>query len=154
MEFKTLEEYPEYKIYDNGMIIREAKRGINGKKLKRRVIHPTRTKNGYYTVLLFDNTGKKKQFYLHRLVYMAFCGSIGNLEVEHCDGNRANCALSNLRAVTHKQNCANEVSKERYRIANSLDRGKYDFERMYHARSKEYYDKLVVNPDRQIVGIA
>lgn len=143
MEFKTLEEYPGYEIYDNGLIIRDAKRGINGKKLKRRVIHPTRTKNGYYTVRLSDHMGRMKQFYLHRLVYMAFRGDITGKEIDHKDTNRANCALSNLRAVSHKQNCANEVSKERYRIANSIDKGKYDYERLQYARTKEYQEKLV-----------
>lgn len=143
MDFRTLEECPGYEIYDNGMIIRDAKIGINGNKLKRKVIHPTLTKNGYYTVRLSDHMGRMRQFYLHRLVYMVFRGDITGKEIDHIDTNRANCALSNLRAVTHRQNCSNEVSRERYRIANSLDKGKYDYERLQLARTQEYHNKLI-----------
>ena len=143
MNFVTLKDYPNYEIYENGMIISRRKIGMGGKILKRKEIRPTRAKNGYCTVRLLNNNGKLRQFYLHRLVYMAFCGSIEGKEIDHIDGNRANCALSNLRAVSHQQNCSNEVSIERYRIANSLDKGKYDYERLQLARSKEYYDKLV-----------
>lgn len=143
MKFVTLTDYPHYEIYENGMIISRRKNSSDRKKLKRREIHPTRSKNGYYTVRLCGRDGSIRQFYLHRLVYIAFNGDIGKLEVEHCDGNRANCALSNLRAVSHKDNCSNEVSKERYRISNSLDKGKYDYERLQLARTQEYHDKLV-----------
>lgn len=144
MDFRTLEEFPHYEIYTNGMIIRGKKRGINGNKLKRREIHPTRAKNGYYTVRLYGKDGRIRQFYLHRLVYIAFHGDIGKLEVEHKDGNRANNSISNLRATTHKDNCSNEVSMERYRIANALDRGKFDRDKMIAAKSQDYYNKLVI----------
>lgn len=143
MEFKTLNDYPNYEIYNNGMIISKRKIGMTGRILKRKEIRPTKAKNGYRTVRLYNKHGAMKQFYLHRLVYMAFNGSIGNLEVEHIDGNRDNNNLSNLRATTHKENCANEVSRVRYKMANSRDKGKYDYERMQSARTKEYYEKLV-----------
>lgn len=143
MDFVTLKDYPNYEIYENGMIISRRKIGMGGKILKRKEIRPTRAKNGYCTVKLCGSDGRIRQFYLHRLVYMAFNGSIGNLEVEHKDGNRANNALSNLRATTHKENCSNEVSKERYRIANSMDKGKYDYEHLQLARTDEYREKLI-----------
>lgn len=143
MEFKTLKDYPNYEIYDNGMIISKRKKGITGRILNRKEIRPTKAKNGYRTVRLYNKQGVMKQFYLHRLVYMAFYGDITGLEIDHLDGNRDNNNLNNLRATTHKENCANEVSKERYRIANSRDKGKYDYERMQLARTKQYHEKLV-----------
>lgn len=143
MTYVTLEDYPYYEIYDNGMIIRAKRLSNSGRVLKRREICPTKTKNGYRTVSLYNREGELKRFYLHRLVYLAFSGDITGLEIDHKDGNRDNCAKSNLRAVSHKANCSNEVSKERYRIANSVDKGKYDYERLQLARTKEYQDKLI-----------
>jgi len=143
MKYTTLENYTNYEIYDNGMIISKERTGRNGWHYKRKEIRPTKAKNGYMTVRLTSDCGHIKQFYLHRLVYMAFNGEIGKLEVAHIDGNRSNCALSNLLAVTHTENCRSEVSRERYRMANSLDKGKFNRERMQKARTKEYYAKLV-----------
>ncbi len=143
MIYKTIEGFSNYEIYETGMIISKDRISRDGKHLKRKEIHPVRTKNGYYTVRLCNSDGKIKQFYLHRLVYEAFYGDIGNLEVEHLDGNRANCAKFNIRAVNHKLNCSNQVSKERYRISNAADKGKYNHKRLLNARTKEYYNKLI-----------
>ena len=52
--------------------------------------------------------------------------------------------MDNLRAVSHKENCANEVSRERYRIANAMDKGKYHYKEIHQARTKEHYQLLKV----------
>lgn len=143
MRFVKLDQFPNYEIYENGMIIRAKRLCNNGKVLSRREIKPTKNANGYRSVRLYNKNGIMKQFYLHRLVYMAFWGDIAGLEIDHLDGNRDNCALSNLSATTHINNCRNEISRERYKMANSLDKGKYDFERLRQARTKEYYENLV-----------
>lgn len=59
---------------------------------------------GYYSVTL---TGRKIH-YIHRLVYEAFYGSIGDVkyvaEINHKDLNRLNNKLSNLEVVTRREN--------------------------------------------------
>ena len=74
---------------------------------------------------------------------MAFHGDITGLEVDHWDGNRANSALSNLRAVSHKSNCNNPKSIERYRESNALSKGKFNRDKMIAAQGKAGYKKLV-----------
>lgn len=143
MNYKVLEQHPDYEIYENGMIICRARLGKDGRQLKRKEIRPTQAKNRYFIVKLLATDGTYKQYYLHRLVYTTFNGDIGKLEVEHIDGNRANNALGNLRAVSHRENCNSEVSIERYRISNARDKNKYCRQRMYAAKSQQYYEKLI-----------
>ena len=142
MEFKTLEEYPGYEFYEDGTIIATAKLSSNGKQLNRRIVTTTKAKNGYWTVRLMNKDGVMKQLYHHRILFISFYG-FTELEIDHRDGNRSNNVIGNLRAVSHKENCANEVSRARYREANALDKGKFNRERMIAAQGKEQYMKLV-----------
>lgn len=143
MEFKTIDGYP-YEIYENSRIYRMERKGRSGRCLHRIEIKAYKLMNGYLEVRLFNTKENKyKKLYLHRLVYMAFKGDIGDLEIDHIDGNPGHCALTNLRAVTHKDNCRNEVSLERYRKANALSKGKFDRDRLIAAQGKENHDRLV-----------
>jgi len=153
MEYVILEEFPLYEIYSSGKVIRIQKSSMNGKILKRRELYPTKAKNGYMTVRLSRPNGTFKQFYLHRLIYMAFHSGddITGLEIDHVNGLRSGKdengvdanALSNLRAVSHKDNCRNEVSRERYRKANSLDKGKFNRDKMMAAQGEENHKRLI-----------
>lgn len=144
MDYAKLEDYPDYKIYKNGKIVRHRKKSKSGNTLKRRVITPTKAKNGYRTVRLMNKDGVMKQFYLHRLIWEAFNGVIPKgLEVCHEDCNRENNKLSNLRLLTHTQNCRNPQSIKHYRKANQFIKGKYNKERLLKAQTKEYYQNLV-----------
>ena len=65
-----------------------------------------------YLVYHSNNAGTMK---LHRIIAVAFLGlDIENLEtqVDHIDGDRSNNKVSNLRIVTHTQNCMNYQKKE------------------------------------------
>lgn len=138
MECKRLKEFPYYKIYENGEVWRMAHRSACGINLKRMKLTPYKTKNNYLMVSLHDREGKRKRFYLHRLVFMAFFGDIpSGMEVDHIDNDRANCGCSNLRIASHMTNCKNPNSIAKYKAANALNKGKYDRKRLLAARGKE-----------------
>jgi hypothetical protein len=60
--------------------------------------------NGYWFVR-FHYEGKKLSAWAHRVVYSYFKGEIPDgLVINHIDGNRKNNNLSNLEAVTQKEN--------------------------------------------------
>ena len=143
MNFVILKEYPHYVIFKDGRIIRTEKLSKNGKTLKRRLITPTMAKNGYRTVRLYNKDGIMKQFYLHRLVWEAFNGKIPEgYEVDHLIDRGIN-DLNHLRVVSHKDNCNNPRSLERYKRANALDKGKFDRDKMIAAQGQQNHDRLV-----------
>lgn len=143
MNYVILDEFPNYEIYD-GKIIRKEILSKTGKTLKRREIFPTKAKNGYRTVRLYNKDGVMKQFYLHRLIWMAFNGEIPEgYEIDHLEGDRIDNFLNRLRLVNHKINCNNPKSIERYKRANALDKGKFNRDKMIAAQGKRNYDRLV-----------
>lgn len=139
-----MKRFPGYEIYEDGTIWRRKHKTINGTNLKRKQIKPHVAKNKYLVICLHDNKCMRVQQYLHRLVYEAFFGKIPKgYEIDHIDGDRQNCKIQNLRLSTHQANVNNPKSIERYKRANSLDKGKYDRERLVKARTKDAYDNAV-----------
>ena len=153
MEFRVIEGFP-YEIWEDGRIFRTERTSKSGRKLHKIQVTPYKLTNGYLIVRLYcTKDDSYKKCYLHRLVWQAFNGEIPKgYEVDHKNGLRSGKgsngvdanSLSNLRVVSHKENCANEVSKERYRVANAIDKGKYHCEKMQQARTKEHYQLLKV----------
>lgn len=144
MDYKTIDGYP-YEIYEDGRIFRTERKSRNGKRTLSRIkISPSKATNGYLVVKLYSpKDGCYRKFYLHRLVYMAFNGEIAEkMEIDHIDGDRSNSVLSNLRLCSHKENCSNEVSRERYKKANALSAGKFNREKMIAAMSQENKERL------------
>lgn len=76
----------------------------------------------YPTVGLYKN-GKPKHIRIHRLVWEAFNGKIPEgMEIDHINTIRSDCRLSNLRCVTHKENCNNQTTKmNRYIMIETTD---------------------------------
>ena len=69
---------------------------------------------GYLYLNLYKN-GKMKRRFVHRLVYESFRGQITDgRQVDHIDGNKENNTLSNLRAVTPRENVNNPATRVRY----------------------------------------
>ena len=91
---------------------------------KETIKKPMLKENGYLQVDLYKKT-KKKKFYIHRLVAMAFIPNPDNLpEVDHVDTNRTNNTVENLRWVDKKRNMNNSLTKEKISGENSYMYGK------------------------------
>ena len=97
-----------YEISNYGFA-RSCKRVITnkcGRKciLREKVLKPHYLPNGYLSVGLWKD-GKKKDFYIHRLVASAFIPNDSDLpEVNHLDENKHNNYVQNLEWCTRIQN--------------------------------------------------
>ena len=97
-----------YKISDSGEIWSKDRLCVDSKGRKRfregQKLNPDIAPNGYYRVTLAKD-GKKKQFYLHRLLALHFIPNpCGKPQVNHKDGNKLNCSIDNLEWVSVKDN--------------------------------------------------
>jgi len=97
MEWKSIENYPNYEISNCGLVM-----NIRGNILKPHLDH-----RGYERLALCKN-GKLKNFRIHRLVADAFISNPENKpEVDHIDRYKTNNHASNLRWVTRSENNQN-----------------------------------------------
>jgi hypothetical protein len=97
----------EYQI-SSMLRVKSLDRVIQGKKnarfCKSRILPVSITWNGYHTVK-FNNNGKQKTMYIHRLIALAIIPNPQNKkEVNHKDGNKNNNYPSNLEWVTRHEN--------------------------------------------------
>lgn len=58
--------------------------------------------NGYLTLNI-----KQKRYHIQRVAWLLYFGHWPDGEVDHRDGNTSNNIITNLRLVTHAQNCKN-----------------------------------------------
>ena len=107
VNYKIIDEYPCYKVGDDGSMwscLTNGGKVVNDWKR----IKPHGNKESLQ-IALFHN-GKKKQFPVHRLVLTAFVSPCPEgMECCHNDGNGRNNKLSNLRWDTHKNNILDKV---------------------------------------------
>lgn len=86
-----------------------------GKGVRKERILKCGDRKGYKDVYLFDENGKRHQKLVHRLVAQAFIENPNNLpEIDHIDANKANNKVTNLKWVTHKENCNNPLTYKKY----------------------------------------
>lgn len=86
--------------------------------VKEKILKPENVFDGYERVYLCRN-GKRKHFRVATLVFEAFNGSIPEgLEIDHINDIRTDNHLENLRAVSHRANCWNPITRERHIAAN------------------------------------
>ena len=89
--------YSKYEIYDDGRIW-----SYSHKKW----LKPHTLPSGYQQVLLYDNEGKAKWYYLHRVVWEAVTGSTipNNLQINHRSEVKTENMINNLELVSPKEN--------------------------------------------------
>ena len=105
--------------------------------IKETILKPEKVFDGYERVCLSKN-GKDKHYRVATLVYEAFLGPIPEgLEIDHINGIRTDNRLENLRAVSHRANCWNPITRERHLAAN-----KRRSETMKEYRSEEHTSEL------------
>ena len=101
--------------------------------VKEKILKPENVFDGYERVGLCKN-GKRKHYRVATLVYEAFVGPIPEgKELDHINGDRTLNIPSNLRAVSHKENCWNPITRERHIAANERRSRTL---KEYHARRK------------------
>lgn len=113
-EFRWIAGYEGlYQVSNLGRVKLVEHRGLDGRLIRGRFMSTCKGVGGY-TVVSLRKDGRRISKLLHRLVAEAF---IPNPEckpqVDHIDGSRHNCVVSNLRWVTSAENCANPITYER-----------------------------------------
>lgn len=108
-----------YTITDDGNIFSKKRtytdslgKQYNVEKFK---MNLTEKPNGYLTVRLKNKDGKRKTYYVHRLVYTSFSGMstyTGEFDVHHIDYNKSNCRYTNLKKLSHRDNVADYYLKQ------------------------------------------
>ena len=91
-------DFTKYEVFDDGRIWSYS---------RKKFLKPTTLPNGYQQVHLYDNEGKIKMYYLHRVVYEAVTGNPipKGMQINHRSEDKTdNRFFENLELVTPKQN--------------------------------------------------
>ena len=96
-EYKTIENFPDYKINKLGSVI-SIKNGKT-KELKNQI------GNAGYLYIGLSKENKVHNRFIHRLVAQTFIKNVLNKnQVNHIDGNKLNNVVDNLEWITAKEN--------------------------------------------------
>lgn len=112
--WKVIDEHPDYMISNIGRV-----KSLNYRHSgKEKILKGYKDKKGYHRVGLFKD-GKRKPYFIHRLVAEAFIPNFENKPcIDHINTIRTDNRVENLRWVTNKENCNNPISKINYSIGN------------------------------------
>ena len=107
--------YDNYEIYADGSIY---------SYIRKKFLKPHTKKNGYQIVHLTDNNGKRKWYFVHRIVWEAVTGSPipDGMQINHRNEIKTANMISNLELVSPKQNC--NFGSRNARIAKAKINGK------------------------------
>ena len=108
--FKIIKEYPMYSVSTEGRVMKNS---------TRKIMKPSKMRNGYMQINLFTKDGRRKKELVHRLVALTFIPNENKLPaVNHIDRIRHNNHVSNLEWVTHKENVAKSSAPKRIKVRN------------------------------------
>ena len=136
-----------YQISNLGHVKSLNRTDTTGRNIKEKILKGTPNKDGYLCVE-FKKDGKRRTFAVHRLVAMMFIPNIENKQcVDHINTTRTDNRVENLRWVTHKENCNNELTRKHRSEAikgkkNPFYGKKHTKETMQKIRKKVYCKEL------------
>ena len=108
---KQIEDFPNYAVSNKGFIYRGVKHGFLETTYFQFRMKTYKNKNGFHTVQL-SNNGKRKLFFVHRLVGEYFVeNKINGRYILHIDGNRDNNRCENLKWVSIPQRKKKKVKR-------------------------------------------
>jgi len=108
LKFIELARKGYYKILENGEIFRTMCRFCGSACFKRVAFH---VDEGGYSRIRFRYNGKYQNAFIHRIVYSFFKGEIPDgFLINHIDGDPGNNDLSNLEAVSPRDNFMHAVN--------------------------------------------
>ena len=147
-QYVILPQYPHYRIYKDGRVVREEYTRVNfGKKilLPKKELKQHVGRNGYPALCVRDASDRVVKVYAHRLVWMAFMGDIPiGMEVSHINSVRIDCRLDNLCIESHQDNMNNPITLLRFKWSNRKKSGKYNKDRLAKASTKQYEANAVM----------
>lgn len=118
----------KYLISSTGRVMSCERCASDGRKIKQKILNPTRGKCPYLSVMLVGN-GKNKRVYIHRMVAESFVDNkTRGRVVNHIDGNKLNNYPINLEWCSSKQNNEHAIKtglmvKTRHPLQASRDDG-------------------------------
>ena len=109
---KKLEGFDGYYASRDGTIYTTLKQGCRnphdlGKRIPMKEVRPRPLPNGYHRVYLRCPDGKRRDFYVHRLIAKTYIRNpLNKPVVNHKDCDRTNNCVDNLEWCTTKENTA------------------------------------------------
>lgn len=120
-EFKEIPGFPDYYACNDGSIWSTKVSHRYNPNGEMRLVKPRIHPSGYLYYGLFVGKGPNKQRLWrrgHRLIYSTFVGKIPyynqhdeSMDIDHINGDKHNNSLTNIRLVTHSENCLNRKKK-------------------------------------------
>lgn len=116
-EIKQIKAFPDYYCSQLGNFYTTKISPRYNHKGEMKPLQPRRHPSGYLYYGFFVGTGaNKKRIWrrAHRVVYETHVGKIKHgLEIDHISGDKHDNSVSNLRLVTHSENCKAFWSKKK-----------------------------------------
>lgn len=116
-----------------------------------RQMNPFPNAQGYIRVALVYEDHRTITYAIHRLICHAFYGELGDLQVNHIDGNKQNNRLDNLELCTASENMKHAFSMGLEVVDEENMHKKLESRRRYYGAVK-CLETGVVYPDATIAG--
>lgn len=138
--FKTILNYPNYKVSNLGNVKSLRRKGILEDKLLKLSIDS----NGYYKVSLLVN-GKQSNIRVHLLVAYEFLNHKPNglkTVVDHIDNNPLNNNVKNLQIITNRANCSKDKAGCISKYTGVV----------WHKKNKKWQSQIKINNKTKYLG--